>query len=57
MPGNLPPDLAKAALKEALKEWLDDQFALFGRWSAASILAIVFSWAVYVALHAAGWHK
>lgn len=26
-------------VKEALKEWLDDKFLMFGKWSAASLAA------------------
>lgn len=53
----LPPDLAKAALKEALREWLDDQFAAFGKWTAASLAAVIFAGLIYIALSATGWHR
>lgn len=56
MPGNLSQQEAKEALKEALKEWLDAQFATFGKWSFASFMAVVFSGIMYLALHALGWH-
>jgi hypothetical protein len=48
-------------VKEALKEWLDDQFhescASFGKWAIKSILAAAFCGLVYLALIGFGWHK
>lgn len=32
-------DRVKSALKEALKEWMDDKYAEFGKWSFHAILA------------------
>lgn len=55
------PDLDKRAMKEAIKEaareWLNEQFATFGRWALTSILAAAFVGAVYLALIGAGWRK
>ena len=48
-------DEEKAILKEALKEWMDDQFALFGKWSAAAISALAFSALIYFILFTTGW--
>lgn len=45
----------KAALKEALQEWLDKQFALFGKWTLAGLLSAALAGAVYLAIH--GWAK
>ncbi|MBT9145427.1 MAG: hypothetical protein DDT42_01298 [candidate division WS2 bacterium] len=33
----------KELVKEAIKEWLDDQFAKFGRWTIRSLAAIIFT--------------
>jgi hypothetical protein len=33
------PEQTKAALKEALKEWLDDKFADVGRWTVGGFAA------------------
>ena len=54
-----PPDreLQKAALKEALKEWLDDQFAALGKWTFGGLMAAGFAGAVYLALRGQGWSK
>lgn len=50
MPQGLTQDEVKALLKEALKEWLDGQFARFGRWSATAVGALLLSGAVYTAV-------
>lgn len=34
--------LFKQAIKEAAREWLDDQFRAFGKWAAMGIAASVF---------------
>ena len=47
----------KAALKEALTEWLNDQFSLFGKWTLHSLMAIVFAAAVMLFLWMQGGHK
>ena len=47
----------KAALKEAIREWMDDAFAEFGRWTFRGLLAAAFGGAVYLAFVNAGWHK
>jgi hypothetical protein len=45
----------KSAMKEAVKEWLDDQFATFGRWSLTALLAVLVAAAVWLVLTAKGW--
>jgi hypothetical protein len=45
----------KAAMKEAIKEWLDDQFATFGKWSIGALLAILLGAAVWLLLTSKGW--
>lgn len=47
----------KAALKEALREWLDDMFATFGRWTLTGLAVAAFGGMVYLALVGAGWKK
>ena len=48
-------ELQKAAIKEAIQEWLDKQFATVGRWTVRGIvsagLAVLFY--LYAASH--GW--
>jgi hypothetical protein len=50
-------DEVKRALKEALKEWLDDKFLQFGKWSAAGVAAAILSTITYFILTANGWHQ
>ncbi len=50
-------EVAKAAAKEAITEFLDDKFAAFGKWSMASIGAMALAALVYVILLMNGWHK
>lgn len=37
----------KETIKEALKEWLDEKFLAFGKWSAAAIAASALAAIVY----------
>lgn len=53
----LSKDEAKAAVKEALHEWLEEKYALFGRWSFHGLLAIALAGLAYLALVGNGWHK
>lgn len=50
-------DTQKEAVKEALKEWLDEAFATFGRWTFRGLLAAAFAGAVYLGLKGQGWTK
>ena len=39
----------KKIIKEAIEEWLNAQFAVFGRWSFYGLLSLVISGAAYFA--------
>jgi len=54
---DLDQDDVKAALKEGLREWLDEKFAAFGKWSLMGLGAAALAGAFYLAMTAAGWHK
>lgn len=54
---DLTPNEQKEVIKQALKEWLNEQFAAFGRWSLFGILSMAFSVLVYFWLAEHGWHK
>lgn len=56
MPTNIDPEMQKRLIKEAIKEWLNEMFADFGRWTFTGILAAAFVGAVYLALRGQGWH-
>jgi len=47
----------KQALKEALKEWMDEKFALFGKWALTSFFVAAFTALIYFILTVTGWHK
>jgi hypothetical protein len=40
----------KNLIKEALREWLDDKFMQFGKWSAMGLAALVLAALVYFVL-------
>lgn len=47
-------EVQKAAIKEAIKEWMDDQFTLFGKWAFKGLLVAAFSALIIVALKLKG---
>lgn len=57
MPEHLDKEEMKAAVREALKEWLDEKFIAFGKWSLHGLLAMCLAGGVYLAMIASGWHK
>lgn len=54
---NLSQNEMKEALKQALKEWLDDKFAEFGRWTMGAFLAALIGAIVMFILHMNGWRE
>jgi hypothetical protein len=54
---DLDRDERKALIKEALTEWLEKQWAAFGKWTAKGIGAAAFSAGAYWWLTTHGWHK
>lgn len=48
-------DDIKAAMKEAIREWLDDKFAMFGKWSFASLAALGLAALLWFFLTTHGW--
>lgn len=51
---NLDEDRVKEALKEGLKEWLDEQYARVGRWTVGAFLTMLFSTLVWLILYKNG---
>lgn len=45
----------KEVTKEAIKEWLDDRFAQFGRYTATALSAAIFAAFIYFILKMNGW--
>lgn len=50
-------ETTKAAVKEAIKEWLDEQFAKLGKWTLGSLAALGLAALVYLILWANGWRQ
>ena len=44
----IDPNITKDAVKEALKEWLNEQFAAFGKWTFTGLLSVAFCGMVYL---------
>lgn len=57
MPTNLSKEEAKEAMKEAIKEWMDAQFARLGKWSAGGIIVAALGALGYFIMTMNGWHK
>lgn len=49
--------VTKEAVKEALKEWLDEQFARVGKWTVHGVLALSLAALVYFILVHNGWRQ
>jgi len=47
----------KRAAKEAIKEWMDEQFAKLGKWGLTTFLILIVGGLTMLILHANGWHK
>jgi 1,2-phenylacetyl-CoA epoxidase catalytic subunit len=41
----------KQAFKEAINEWLDNKFMLFGKYTFGSLLAAAFAGLIYLAIY------
>lgn len=50
-------ELVKQAIKEAAKEWLDEQFRNFGKWTAGGLVVGVFYGAVKLLVINGWWPK
>jgi hypothetical protein len=57
MMGELDKNDVKEALKEGMREWLDEKFAIFGKWSLAGLGAMALTALCYFILSLNGWHK
>lgn len=45
--GDLSKEETKTAIKEAVGEWLDGQWAAFGKWSAAGLFSLAVAGLAY----------
>lgn len=55
--GKLRKNEMKAVVKEAIKEWLDEQAIIIGKWSFRFILMSALGVLAYFVLTSQGWHK
>jgi hypothetical protein len=51
----LPQKEIKALMKEAMKEWLDEKFTLFGKFSAGTVACLALAALTYFILYMNGW--
>lgn len=51
---DIDKDVQKQAIKEAFKEWMDEQFTLFGKWAFKGICVAAFSALIFIALKGKG---
>lgn len=51
------PSQDKELIKEAISEWLDKQFATFGKWTLGGIASAAVAALGYFVLTSQGWHK
>jgi len=49
------PEDYKKAVKEALREWLDEKYALLGKWAVRSFIASLLALIAYLILVKSGW--
>jgi hypothetical protein len=56
-PINTSDEAVKSAIKEAIREWLDAQFATFGKWTLMGLASAGMAALLYFTLTSAGWHK
>ena len=49
--------LIKEAVKETLREWLDEKYTVFGKWSLHGLLAMLLAALAYFIATQNGWHK
>jgi predicted ferric reductase len=55
MMSELDAEIVKAAMKEGLKEWLDEKFSTLGKWSAGTFAALALVAVVWLILRSQGW--
>ena len=56
-PKQLTHEEFKNAVKEAIKEWIDERYRVLGRWTFGTFMAALFGALVYFTLTGHGWHK
>ena len=49
--------MMKEVVKETLREWLDEKFTQFGKWSFYGLVAMFLAGIVWIFMLQNGWHK
>ena len=49
--------MMKEVVKETLREWLDEKFTQFGKWSFYGFVAMFLAGIVWVFMIQSGWHR
>lgn len=47
----------KRVIKEAMREWLDEKYSAFGKWTLHGVLAASLAGLVVIIFWSQGWHK
>ena len=53
----LDTEAIQNALRDELRQWLNDQFAAFGKWSLKGLIAFLLAGLVYLWFSSHGWQK
>lgn len=57
MSDEIKSSLDKEVVKEAIKEWMDDQMKAVGWWTFKGLMSLAFGGACYLAAIKLGWTK
>lgn len=57
MSEEIKSNLDKEVVKEAIKEWMDDQMKAVGWWTFKGLMSLAFGGACYLAAIKLGWTK
>lgn len=50
-------ELEKDIIKEAIREWMDDKYAVVGKWTVGTVGVLLTGALIYLTLIVNGWHK
>ena len=57
MPDQLTKEEVKQAIKDGIKDWMNERFAEFGKWSLGGICAAGLGILGWLLIISNGWHK
>jgi hypothetical protein len=53
----LEREIVKEALKEGIRDWIDDKYREVGKYTLAALAAVTFAGLIYFVLMLSGWHS